>query len=181
MSDSSISIVCKKSTYPDNKEKAQEILAWLISKDIVEPFPSKCVLGTEEGYAVSGGARSVVEEPEYLPFGSGRINGLGVVTDRQIFTTMQNGLDELICPNCKSDISQENWDFFDPWQSGETDDLTCPSCGKSSEIHNYTFKPEWGFSNLGFEFWNWPPFTVEFIDDLKRLLDCDVNIVFSHI
>jgi hypothetical protein len=180
MSDSSISIVCKRSTYPNNKEKAQETLAWLVSKDIVEPTLTDCVLGSEAGYMISKGASAVVEEPEYLRFGPGMINGLMVVTDRTIFDTGQNGLDELICPNCNSDISQENWDL-DPWVSGETDDLTCPSCGKASEIHNYIFKPEWGFSNLGFEFCNWPPFTVEFIEDLKRLLDCDVNIVFSHL
>jgi hypothetical protein len=180
MSDSSISIVCKISTYPNNREKAQEILAWLVSKDIVEPYPSDCTLGSENGYAISGGASAVVDEPEYLRFGPGMINGLEVVADRQVFHTGQNGLDELICPVCNKDISKENWDF-DPWCRGETDDLTCPSCGKASEIHNYTFKPEWGFSNLGFEFWGCPPFTTEFIEEFKGLLNCDVNIVFSHI
>jgi hypothetical protein len=181
MSDSSISIVCKKSRYPNNTEKAREILEWLIANDIVEPVPSDCVLGSESGYAVSKGASLVVTEPDYLRLGPGQVNGLSVSTERTVFNTGQNGLEELICPNCKNDISQEDWDFLDPWASGETDDLACPSCGKPNEIHDYTFKPEWGFSNLGFEFWNWPPFKQEFIDDLKRRLDCDVNIVFSHI
>jgi hypothetical protein len=181
MSDSSISIVCKKSRYLNSQEKAQEILRWLIANDIVEPVPSHCALGSEHGYAVSKGALSVVVEPKYLRFGPGQINGVSVITERTIFNTGQNGIEELTCPNCKNDISQEVWDFFDPWASGETDDLTCPSCGNPNEIHDYTFKPEWGFSNLGFEFWNWPPLKQEFIEDLKRRLECDVNIVFSHI
>jgi hypothetical protein len=152
MRDSSISVVCKKSTCPNSKEKAQEILAWLVSKDIVDPHPSDCTPGGENGYMMSKGAASVIKEPKYLHFGPGMINGLNVITDRQIFSTGQNGLDELICPNCNKDISQENWDFFDPWASGETDDLACPSCGKASEIHHYTFKPEWGLvtSDLNF-------------------------------
>lgn len=181
MSDNSISIVCRKSSYFNNKEKAHEILEWLVANDIVNPTPSDCTLGRENGYAVSEGARSVVKEPDFLRFGSGMINGLSIVTKRTIFDTVGNGIEELICPACKNDISQESWDFFDPWVGGETDDLTCPSCGQANEIHDYAFKPEWGFSNLGFEFWNWPPFTDEFLNDLKRRLDCDVDIVFSHI
>jgi len=181
MSDSSISIVCKKSRYPKNKEKAQEILEWLVANNIVDPTVSDCTLGSENGHTVSKGAESVVEEPCFLRFGPGQINGLSIITERTIFDTGGNGIEVLICPNCKSDISREDWDFFDPWAAGETDDLTCPSCGKSNEIHDYSFEPEWGFSNLGFTFWNWPPFTDQFIKDFKQRLDCDVNIVFSHI
>jgi hypothetical protein len=181
MSDSSISIVCKKSRYPNSQAKAQEILEWLIANDIVDLVPSDCALGSESGHAVSKGARSVVVEPKYLSFGPEQINGVSIIAERTIFNTGQNGIEELTCPNCKNDISQEDWDFFDPWASGETDDLTCPSCGRANEIHDYAFKPEWGFSNLGFEFWNWPPFTDQFIKDFKLRLGCDVNIVFSHI
>ena len=181
MSDSSISIVCKKSRYLNNKEKAQEILEWLVVKNIVDSTVSDCTLGSENGYTVSKGAESVVEEPRFLRFGPGQVNGLSFITERTIFHTGGNGMEELICPSCKNDISQEGWDFFDPWAGGETDDLTCPSCGNSNEIHDYSFKPEWGFSNLGFTFWNWPPFTDQFIKDFKQRLGCDVNIVFSHI
>jgi hypothetical protein len=180
MSDNSISIVCKKSTYPHNKEKAVEILAWLVSRNIVKPTLSDCVLGSENGYAMSDGARSVVNEPDYLSYVP-TANGLDVVTNRTIFDTGGNGIDELICPKCKTDISQEDWDFLEPWSSGETDDLRCPACGERSEIHNFDFVPEWGFGDLGFTFWNWPPFTDKFVEDFKQRLGCDVNIVFSHI
>jgi len=180
MSDNSISIVCKKSTYPHNKEKAAEILEWLVSCNIVKPTLSDCVLGSNSGYAVSDGAKAVVNEPAYLRFGLAT-NGLDIVTDRTIFNTGGNGIDELIYPNCKTDISQEDWDFLEPWFSGETDDLRCPVCGGQSEIHNFDFVPEWGFGDLGFTFWNWPPFTDEFVEDFKQRLGCDVNIVFSHI
>ena len=171
----------QKSRYPNNQEKAQEILEWLIASNIVDPNVSDCTLGSDNGHAVAEGAKSVVEEPHFLPIGTLQVNGLSIITERTIFHTGENGIEELICPNCKSDISQEDWDFFDPWAGGETDDLTCPSCGKSTEIHDYRFVPEWGFSNLGFQFWNWPSFTNQFIEDFKERLGCEVNIVFSHI
>jgi hypothetical protein len=162
MSDSSISIVCKKSAYPHNKEKAAEILEWLVSCDIVKPIMSDCVLGNESGHAISDGAKSVLNEPDYLHYGR-TPDGLEIVTDRTIFDTGGNGIDVIICPSCKTDISKEDLDFLEPWSSGETDNLLCPACEERSEIHNFDFKPEWGFSDLGFTFWNWPPFTEEFI------------------
>jgi hypothetical protein len=113
MSDNSISIVCKKSTYPHNKGKAAEILEWLVSCNIVKPSLSDCVLSSKNGYAVSDGAKAAVNEPDYLRYGLA-INGLDIVTDRTIFDTGGNGIDELICPNCKSDISKEDWDFLEP-------------------------------------------------------------------
>jgi hypothetical protein len=70
MSHNSISIVCKNNTYPYNKEKAAEILEWLISCNIVKPTLSDCVMGSENG---------------------------------------------LICPKCKTDISQEDWNFLESW------------------------------------------------------------------
>jgi DNA-directed RNA polymerase subunit RPC12/RpoP len=180
MSDNSISIVCKKSTYPHNKDKAAEILEWLVSCNIVKPTLSDCVLGSTNGYAVSDGAKAVVNEPDYLRYGLAT-NGFEIVTERTIFDTGGNGMRELICLKCKTDISQENWDFLQPWSDGETDGLLCPACGERNEIHNFDFVPEWGFSDLGFTFWNWPPFKNEFINDFKQRLGCDINIVFSHI
>ena len=136
MSDSSISIVCKKSTYPHNKEKAAEILEWLVSYNIVKPTLSDCVLSGKNGYAVSDGAKSVVNEPDYLLYNLAT-NGLDIVAERTIFDTGGNGIDELICPKCKTEISQEDLDFLEPWSSGETDDLLCPVCGERSEIRNF--------------------------------------------
>lgn len=68
MSDHSISIVPKKSKYYENQIKAEEILEWLISKDIVKPYHSDCILSEEKGYAVSNGARQITDYPESLPF-----------------------------------------------------------------------------------------------------------------
>lgn len=179
MSDHSISIVPKLSSYPENKIKAQEILNWLISKDIIKPTLSDCILSSNKGYAISEGANRITVFPEDLPFDL-ITNGLEIITERQVFDTGENFLDELICPYCNENIASDDWDL-NPWSNKESNNLTCPQCGQESEIHNYTFEPQWGFSNLGFRFWNWPHFTDGFLDEFKQKLNSDIAIVYQHI
>ena len=104
MSDYSISIVPKRSTFPGKEARAKEILDWLISLDIVKPDLSDCILSDKNGYAISDGAKNIVDDIDILPFDL-TINGLDVVTERQVFDTGVNGMEKLICPNCKQDIS----------------------------------------------------------------------------
>ena len=180
MSDNSISIVPRQSAYPSKEIKAKEILEWLASLDIVKPTLSDCVLSSNDGYAISDGAKLVSTEPEYLPFHLGA-NGLEIVTERQVFHTGQNGIEELICPSCNQDIAGEDWDFLSEWGDNKSNNLTCPLCNVGTDIHQFAFSPEWGFSDLGFTFWNWASLTESFINDFKKKLGCDINVVYSHI
>jgi len=125
MNDYSIAIVPKQSTYANNEQAAKEILQWLVEIDLVNPTRSDCILSSELGYSISNGAKNVVIEPEYLPFDL-IVNGLQIVTERRIFHTGENGIETLICPNCKENIAGENWDFFNPRSEGATDCLICP-------------------------------------------------------
>ena len=180
MSDHSISIVPRQSAFPDKEIKAKEILDWLVSLDIVKPTLSDCVLSSNDGYEISNGANLVSTEPELLPFDLGA-NGLEIITERQVFHTGQNGIEELICPSCKQDIANEDWDFLSEWGDNKSNNLTCPLCNVATDIHQYKFTPEWGFSDLAFTFWNWSSLTDEFIDDFKRKLGGDINIVYTWI
>lgn len=179
MSDYSISIVPKQSSYPNNKQKAKEILDWLVSKDIVKPTLSDCILSSNNGYAISEGARQIAFSSDDLPYDL-ITNGLEIITERQVFDTGENGMDECICQNCNENIAFDDWDL-NPWNNKESDNLTCPQCGNETDINNYTFEPEWGFSNLGFTFWNWSDFSDDFIDEFKKKLNCEISIVNQHI
>lgn len=180
MSDHSISIVPRLSVYPGKEIKAKEILEWLISLDIVKPIPSDCILSSSDGYEISGGAKSVTKEPQYLPFDL-KVNGLEIITERKIFHTWQNGMEELICPNCRQNIANEDWDFLNEWGNNKSNNLICPLCNVATDIHQFKFTPEWGFSDLGFTFYNWPSFADKFIDDFKKRLDCNINLVSAWI
>jgi hypothetical protein len=180
MSDRSISLVCKTSNYRDSKVKGEVILDWLIAENIVHAIPSDCVLSKGQGYAVSNGAGKVVNDPKSLPFKL-ITNGLEVITDRRIYHAGQDGLDKVICPECGLDIAEQVGDYFNGWQSGESDSIICPGCNTPNDINEYLFTPVWGFSNLGFTFWNWPVFKDEFIETLIQKLNCSVSVVYSHI
>lgn len=178
MSDHSISIVPRQSTFSNNNEKAKKILDWLISLDIVKPTLSDCILSSENGYAISEGAKKISNDPDILPFGL-ITNGLEIIIERQVFHTGENGIEEVICPNCKQDFSGEDWDFFSDWSDNESNNLTCPLCNVAADIHTFNFIPEWGFSDLGFRFWNWADLSESFIADFKQKLGCDINVVYT--
>jgi len=180
MSDHSISIVPRQSSYPDNIAKAKEILDWLVSKDIVKPTLSDCILSSNNGYAISEGAKEVTAYPDNLPFDL-ITNGLEIITERQIFHTGENSIDKCLCPACKMDIASEEWEFFMDWVEHKSNNITCPLCNVSTDIHQFTFSPHWGFSDLGFTFWNWPDFTDKFIEEFIQKLGCDISIVYTHI
>lgn len=178
MSDYTISLVPKVSRYVFDEVVVNDILKWLVSKDIVKAELSDCILGNL-GYALSDGAQYIVSEPQFLPYQLDT-NGLEITTERTVFDTGQNGIDRIICPNCTENIVDNEWDL-DSWCQGFTNNLLCPICGTESEIQQYVFEPQWGFSNLGFTFWNWPELKPEFIVELQEKLNCDLAVVRSHI
>ena len=180
MSDHSISIIPQQSNYPNNQEKAKEILDWLVSRDIVKPTISDCVLNSSKGYEISEGAKNITTYIENLPFDL-TTNGLEITTIRHIFHTGENGMDECICPNCKENITSEDWSFLNDWFEQKSNDLTCPLCNVANDVHQFTFIPQWGFSDLGFTFWNWPDFKDDFLEEFQKQLGSDIHIVHTHI
>ena len=180
MSDHSISIVPRSSAYPDKEFKVKQILKWLVSLDVVKSTPSDCILSSSNGYPISEGAKLVTKEPEYLPYELG-VNGLEIITERHVFYAGENGLTALICPNCKQDIANEDWDFLSEWGDNQSNNITCPLCNVATDIHQFMFLPNWGFSDLGITFWNWPPLTDKFVEGFRQKLNCDVDLVHTWI
>lgn len=180
MSDHTISIVTKKSNYPDNVAKAKEILDWLISKDIVKSELSDCVLSSDKGYGISNGAKLITNKPEELPFFLVN-NGLQIITDKTVFDSGEFAIEKCICPNCNQDISQEEWTFIDEWYSQNNDNSICPLCNLKFNIYDLKIVPEWGFSDLGFTFWNWTELNTGFLQEFKGKLNCDISVVYQHL
>lgn len=103
-------------------------------------------------------------------------NGLEIITKRTVFISGEGYVEDIICPACKSSIELEDFDFK-KWEEGLSDHSQCPHCKKESEINTFHFEPEWGFSDLGFKFWNWPSFNDEFILEFKNKLQCEIRII----
>ena len=138
MSDSYISIIPTLKDYPEREAKAKEILDWLVEKDIVKHELSDCILSSNNGYAISNGAKNIVEEPENLPFDL-TTNGLELITESRVF------------------------DPGEFWDDEEGDVSSLPE------------------SDLGFIFWNWPPFKEAFSEEFKSKLGCDVEVMIGRI
>ncbi|TSE08329.1 hypothetical protein [Aquimarina algiphila] len=110
-------------------------------------------------------------------------NKLEIVTNRKVFENGGNGLVEITCSKCDFDIIESNWmDAVEEWyyDSGK-DDFRCPNCSNQTSITEYLFNPQWGFSELGFTFWNWPEFTEKFVSEIENLLGSKVGIVYGRI
>lgn len=179
MSDISTTIVPEISDYPNRFERAQQVIDWLIDIHAIRAVKSDCILSSETGYPIDIGAKALTTEPQYLPFNL-VTNGLQVVTERSVFDAGENGLDRFLCPNCREDIVSEDWDFTAFVETGNSM-LECPLCNQSIELNEYIIEPIWGFSNLGFVFWNWSSLADDFIKEFERRLECNVKVVESRI
>lgn len=72
MSFNTNSVVPKISRFPDKEKKIEEVLNWLISKDIIKPYTiADCTYGQTFGYPISEGAKKTTMFPNYLPFNRG--------------------------------------------------------------------------------------------------------------
>jgi hypothetical protein len=179
MSDISTSIVPELTSYPNRQETAQQIVEWLVSIKAIKAVKTDCILSSEDGYPIDSGAEALTNETDYLPFDLA-VNGLEVITIPTVFDAGENGLDSVVCPQCNEDIMAEQWSLKEYVETGNSL-LQCPLCKQSSDLNQYVFEPTWGFSNLGFTFWNWAELTDEFIEAFEQRLGCKVKVVESHI
>lgn len=178
MNNYSISIVPLVENYPNHAAKAQEIVQWLSEIKAIKKEKSICTLG-KEGYAIDEGAKKLVEFPEELPFGL-EVCGLEVFTQSHIFTSGERELETVLCPSCKGEMREYFENQVNLWESTNNFIIQCPHCQAKHPIHAFHCEPIWGFSNLGFKFWNWTDFTYQFIEDFEQRLGCEVRVVYEH-
>lgn len=177
MSDCSISIIANNPNIINIEEKACKILEWLISLDIVKPTLSNCILSSKHGYAISKGAVRITESPEELPFHL-ITNGLEIVTEKTVFDPGEASDPDVSCKNCNKIMSFEEWfNFEDP----EDMRIKCIACGFEADLEEFILHIDFVEGNLGFKFWNWPDFTVDFINEFKNQLECEITIVHQRI
>ncbi|SFE85379.1 hypothetical protein [Thermoflexibacter ruber] len=178
MNNYSISIVPLVENYPNHAAKAQEIVNWLSEIKAIKKEKSICTLD-KEGYAIDEGAEKLVEFPEELPFGL-QVCGLEVITQSHIFTSGERELETVLCPSCKKEMREYFENQVHLWESTNNFIIQCPHCQAKHPIHAFHCEPIWGFSNLGFKFWNWTDFTYQFIEDFEQRLGCEVRVVYEH-
>ena len=85
------------------------------------------------------------------------------------------------CPSCGAALEDPdgNWQAaVQAWLGGDDDaDLLCAACGKESRVVTWTCDPPFGFGNLAFRFWNWPPLSPVFLGEMRRELEHPIVLV----
>ncbi len=146
---------------------AARIRSWLIESQVIEPSPRDCVFGGM-GYPPLN-YEQVVDGPAYSQhFRKLKTNGLQIKIGRTVFLNGQSGV-TVTCPKCNAPCKNSWANAIDEWyKSTGPGTLKCLECGNEQSVTEWTFIPAWGFGNLGFTFWNWPPLKQSFINEMKR-------------
>ncbi|HEV7935436.1 MAG TPA: hypothetical protein VGP70_24360 [Actinomadura sp.] len=169
---------------PDEAEKlAAAVLTWLVEAGIVAAERTDCVLGSDLGYPPGAKYTDAVTEPD--PSLTKRwTNGLEILTGRTIFDFGQGEIERAECPHCRTStrflddrgkFHYEAWGPFsevvDAWHKDGDGLFTCRACEKPVRLNEWNWEPAWGFGDLGFMFWNWPPLKPGFVAEFSRRLE----------
>ena len=184
MSDSAQIIVDIDATESDAERLATKVVKHMVARGIVAAGLSDCAL-SGDGHAPGPSAAGVVNATASeckRAFALGA-NGLAVSTERQVFHTVENGV-ELRCDKCKVtfepdekyEAAAENW--FD---GNEKARFACPTCKQELLVKEWDGPFVLGLGSLGFEFNNWPPLKPEFVSEIAALLGHRVRVVQQHI
>jgi Zn ribbon nucleic-acid-binding protein len=156
-------IVDVDATLSEAEEIATHIVDWLIELEVIEPTQQDCVLGSDLGYPPRK-FELVVEQPDHH-LHKVLSNGLQVSIGRRVFYTGQSG-STITCPSCNAHAPDKWTDAVNEWYKNEGAALLeCIECGNVEPVTDWVFNPAWGFGNLGFTFWNWPPLKKSFLDE----------------
>lgn len=162
MSDTFQTIVDIEVSLTDAPIIANRMLAWLIQQDIVAAMPSHCILGSDSaGYAPVHYQKVTESDPATTNLDKLAVNGLEICAGRRVFCPTSDVVVQ--CPHCHTDCGDSWQDAVDSWYSRQqVGMLQCTNCGQQAPITAWHFDPVWGFGNLGFTFWNWPPLSQRF-------------------
>jgi len=182
MSDIFISLVPQPINTTEVIALADKVINWLYQQNIIKNTKTDCVLGSNEGYPPGDGFKKIIDGDDYGLLDL-YTNGLEVKIAREVFHNGGHGVDSISCPNCNCNIISTDWgEIIDEWynETGK-DKIVCLDCKTTASITEYKFVPAWAFGNLGFTFWNWPPFKEGFVKDLETLTAKSITIVYGRL
>jgi|SRR5579859_5119338 len=180
------SIVDRDVVVGEAERLGARILAVLVQHQIVEQIPSECVLGRDGGGYRPGPNFEHAIAPPDEGVRSLRTNGLQVIIERTVFDSGQGGF-QLVCDRCRTKFPYDSADMpwsaaIGTWFSQEGQGLlTCSHCGYTKAITEWAFDLPWGFGNLGFKFWNWPPLRESFVEEVTLLLGHRTIVVYGKL
>ncbi|MFH9041773.1 hypothetical protein ACH4FA_20825 [Streptomyces sp. NPDC017966] len=162
-------------------ELADRAVAWLVDEGIVLAERTGCVLGQPLGHPPGPNWHRAVAEDDAdrEPW-----DGLAVEVGRTVFDAGQGDPEAVTCPRCAATMRlvTDTWDTIDDawapfraametWDETGEAQVVCPACAESVPLPEWRWADDYfAFAHLGFEFWNWPEFTPEFLTRFSHAL-----------
>jgi DNA-directed RNA polymerase subunit RPC12/RpoP len=177
MGDSYQIIADLDATEAEAEALAEKVRTWLIEQRIIAPEPADCVLGDEDGYPPGEGFLQAIEDPQWAHMIKNAVNGVEFIVGRTVFHTL--GL-ELKCRACGKEFEPEDeWnDAVTAWYEGDDEvKLACPQCGHEERLVEWDGPWPWALGHLGLQFWNWPPLSPQFIQQVSQQLGHRTRVV----
>lgn len=160
-------------------ELGRKTIDWLKKEGVIAGDLTDCVLGGR-GYRPGENFKKAIASGD-SGFLELKINGVEMVAERRVFDSGENGLEEIRCPVCGGNNINSDWgDIIGAWQSGHDDKLRCEQCATESSITDYAFVPTWAFGDCALTFWNWPPLSSAFFNELKAFLKTGIKVVHGR-
>ncbi|KUM72401.1 hypothetical protein [Streptomyces curacoi] len=161
---------------------AERVVEWLVAEGIVLAERTDCVLGQPLGHPPGPHWQRAVgpDDADWDPW-----DGLAVYTGRTVFHGGQGEPEAVSCPRCgvTTRLITDEWELIDDawapfseaidaWHKTGAARVDCPACAEAVPLTDWTWADDhFAFGHLGFEFWNWPPFTEKFRARISELLD----------
>jgi hypothetical protein len=168
-------IVCIDVAVPMATEVGERLREWLLREEIL--FPD---LDDEEAHPAgpkAGQSTSCV-------WGEGPPEGLALyptaaaklIIGRNIYWSEWGH--NLYCPVCQYTFEPEDDEALEAmaqWERGEpAGEVGCPDCGLRKPLTDWD--GNFGYGNLGIEFWDWPPLAYWFVHRVQRLTDSRITV-----
>ncbi|MCY1019926.1 hypothetical protein [Pyxidicoccus sp. MSG2] len=161
-------IVARDVSAEDAPRLAAKIRDWLIARRIIEPELSDCTLG-DPGHR-PGPEYALAQETPNSDVLHLSTNGLQIEVGRTVLYNLQP---ELTCRVCgaRFEPGRGYQDAVSIWFEGN-DAVTfgCPQCHTPERLTQWDGASPWGFSHLGFTFWNWSVLSERFIREVSEQL-----------
>ena len=151
----------------ESQSLADAVISRLVTDGIIQSeIDSETVLGGDGGHRPGPRIESVYKRSENEgPFWSLLTNGVEVCDGRWVNQFGFTCFDGFTCPACSAHFQLDHDAVADPFSKaigsfldgGNDLDVVCPSCNTSNAAPNWKTAPHFGFVNLAFQFWNWPP------------------------
>ncbi len=172
-------IVIKNVSENELDAVAEQVLQYLIGREVISEKKKDNVLGKELGYCPGENWASVVDYPEEEHFLELNTNGMTIQKGRTVFWADGQEFKKIKCPRCSENNLECDWgELFSRWiEDPKSADYECKKCKVPSAISEYAFTPKWALSNLGFTFWNWPLFKSSFVIELEELTGRKIELV----